>query len=171
MPARTVRSNNLENGVHNTERVFHQRVSRGSYAVANQFQKSGVDHFFRGKVDAFARSPVVDCYNPTVGICERFEIIDVDWIDPNIVFGDSPNQRALRRNRPSLYVGLKEVRVLLDKYCHALVAVGPGEVRCADETRDGGGERRRGIPAIFLPTLLLGDWSLPDQKTGRGLHH
>src|SRR5665213_2381626 len=61
MPAGTVRSNDLEDGVHNTERIFDQCVSRRSYAVANQFKKSGIDHFLRRKVYAFAWWPVVDC--------------------------------------------------------------------------------------------------------------
>jgi hypothetical protein len=90
-PAGTVRSNDLQDGVHNTERVFDQCVSRGSDAVANQFQKSAVDHFLRGKVYAFAWRPVADCQSPTVGIFARFGIIDVDRIDSNIVFGDTSN--------------------------------------------------------------------------------
>src|SRR5438094_3765113 len=85
---------------------------------------------------------------------------------------ESPlNQSALRGDSPSFNVRLKKIRVLLEKDSNLPVAVILGEVRRANQAGNAGGQRRWGIPAIFLPTLLLGGWPMPDQKPGGGLHH
>src|SRR5690242_9325747 len=158
VPARTKRSGHFENAVHHLKRIFDQRVVRGPYSVANQFKKPRINDFPGWKLHVLSRRLIADSKRPEVRVFDRLRIIDIHWINPNVVLRNISGQSTLCRYCPSFDVGFQKVGIFLEKNGGLRLSSISGEVSGANQGGNGGGERRGRVPAALFPSLLLGRW-------------
>jgi len=127
VPARTEGRFHFEHRVDNTERIHNDRVVGASNAVANQFEKTGVDDFLR-RIDAACAGCAVGKGDlALIGIFVRLGIIHLLGMNPYVVARDAAEERALRGYGPAFDVAFEEVGILFEILRGGLVAFFAGE--------------------------------------------
>ena len=153
-PAWTGGEVGLEDGVDDAQRILHQRVAGFADAVADQLEKSAVNDFRDGKFCLRAGCAIVNEDALALDAFVGVGIGDVDGIDADVVALDAGDEEAVVGDGPGFDVRFEEVGVLLEELRGHEIAAVAREACGADEPGDIGGERRRRVAGVLLPSLL-----------------
>ena len=111
--ARTSNSTNLfpeefneidpEHSVYDEKRVLDEWVVRATNSITNQFKKTGINDCIGRKFNAITGALIGQDHSSTIWILIR-TVIDVAWVNADVVPGQPGDQSPLRRDCPTFHM-------------------------------------------------------------------
>src|SRR5262245_33069422 len=169
-PAWAERRLNLEHSIDDSQLILDERIVRAANSITNEFQKTRINDCLGRKFIAITGALIRQGQGSTIGIfvCA---MTNFAWVDSYVVPRQSRNQGALRCDRPTFNMRLKEISVVADEFRCALVASISKELGGAYQSRNMGGQCGWRIAAGFFPAILRGDWTFSDEKPASPANH
>src|SRR5262245_1162100 len=143
---------------------------RAANSITDQFEEARINDSFGRKFVPITGPLICQDQCSTIGIfvCT---VTDVARVDTDVMPGQPRNHSPLRCDRPTFDMRFKEISIIADEFGCALVAsvgekLGAAYQRCNMDCKC-----RWRIAARFLPPLLRGDWTFPDEKPASATNH